>query len=216
MADTFSWRDTPARLKELLADEDLAAEVERGCFRSTREVGDGAPAVRFHPPRVLAIRGDDLDPERYLASLDPLRLGRQVVLLIRAGSSAMGLWEETELVRHKVIRAYVVRGRGRAQMTHLKTRGKSRYGSRLRLQNWERQRVETNRKLAEWRDETGPFDAVHVACPVRLWPEFYAVDPPPPFARDDVLRVPIHVHRPDFTELERVRHQLQRGRIERE
>jgi len=215
IADTFSWRDTAARLKEVLADDDLVAEPERGCFRSAREVGDRSPAIRFHPPRVLPITADRLDPERYLSSLDPLGLGRQVVVLIQAGSSAVGLWDETDLILHKVIRAYVVRGKGRAQMSHLKTKGKSRYGSRLRLQNWERQRVETNQRLLDWRTESGPFDVVHVSCPVRLWPDFYAADPPPPFPRDEALRIPIHVHRPDFNELVRVRRRLEWGRIER-
>ena len=42
-------------------------------------------------------------------------------------------WRGEELVRHKVFKRYVVRGRGRAQPTHLKSKGKSRYGSRLRL-----------------------------------------------------------------------------------
>ena len=62
----------------------------------------------------------------------------QLLLLLRAGAMAFGCWRGGELLQHKAVRKYVVRGSGKAQSTHLKTRGKSRYGSRLRLQNWRR------------------------------------------------------------------------------
>jgi hypothetical protein len=40
--------------------------------------------------------------------------------------------------------------------------------------------------------------------------------PPPPFARDDpaLQRLPLHVHRPDFDELLRVRVWLEHGCLE--
>ena len=60
-----------------------------------------------------------------------LQCGNQAV----TQSIATRLWRDDELVAHKVVKKYVVRGRGRAQPLHLKTRGKSRYGSRLRLAN---------------------------------------------------------------------------------
>ena len=53
-------------------------------------------------------------------------------MLLASHSSASS--DDGEIVHTKSIKKYVVRGRGRAQPTHLATKGKSRYGSRLRLQ----------------------------------------------------------------------------------
>ncbi|HEU4418665.1 MAG TPA: hypothetical protein VFT55_06975 [Planctomycetota bacterium] len=139
-----------------------------------------------------------------------------VVLLLQAGAMAFGCWHGDELLRHKAVRKYVVRGHGRAQPLHRKTAGKSRYGSRLRLQNWQRLLVETNERLRDCWRELGPPDRVFVAIPVRVWSDLAATDPPPPFARSDanVQRVPMHVHRPDFAELQRVHGGLAHGRLE--
>lgn len=142
--------------------------------------------------------------------------GRQVVLLLRAGAMALGYWDGDELLVHKALRKYVVRGHGHAQPTHLKTRGKSRYGARLRLQNWRRLLVETNQRLQDcWRDLGAP-DRTFYAAPVRVWVDLLATAPAPPFARDDrnVQRLPVHVHRPDFEELQRIRGWLVHGRLE--
>jgi len=139
-----------------------------------------------------------------------------VVLLLQAGAMAFGCWRGDELLRHKAVRRYVVRGSGKAQPLHRKTAGKSRYGSRLRLQNWRRLLVETNERLrACWR-EVGTPDRVFVAIPVRVWSDLAVAEPGPPFARDDanVQRVPMHVHRPDFAELQRVHGWLRHGRLE--
>lgn len=139
-----------------------------------------------------------------------------VVLLLQAGAMAFGCWHGDELLRHKAVRKYVVRGHGRAQPLHRKTTGKSRYGSRLRLQNWQRLLVETNERLRECWRELGTPERVFVAIPVRVWSDLAATDPPPPFERGDanVQRVPVHVHRPDFTELQRVHGSLAHGRLE--
>lgn len=140
----------------------------------------------------------------------------QFVLLLQAGAVALGAWADGELVAHKAIRKYVVRGHGHAQPTHAKTRGKSRYGSRLRLQNWKRLLVDTNERLHEWWSELGAPQRVFFSAPVRAWPELWQIDPSPPFVREDARleRVPIHVHRPDHEELLAVRRWLERGRLE--
>jgi Bacteroidetes VLRF1 release factor len=141
---------------------------------------------------------------------------RQLLLLLQAGAMAIGYWDGDELVQHKAVRRYVVRGSGRAQPLHAKTRGKSRYGSRLRLQNWKRLLVETNQRLRAWYDQFGAPERLFLAVPVRALADLFAVEPGPPFARDDAVlqRIPMHVHRPDFAELQRVRRWLAKGRLE--
>lgn len=139
-----------------------------------------------------------------------------VLLLLQAGAMAVGYWHGDELLHHKAQRRYVVRGHGKAQPLHRKTRGKSRYGARLRLQNWKRLLVETNERLRDYWLEYGPAARVFFAVPVRVWPDLLATAPPPPFAAGDAMlqRVPMHVHRPDFAELQRVHAWLARGRVE--
>jgi hypothetical protein len=141
---------------------------------------------------------------------------RCLVLLLQAGAMALGAFDGDELIEHKAIRRYVVRGHGKAQPLHRRTRGKSRYGSRLRLQNWQRLLVETNERLHRHVADHGEPERVFVAMPIRVANDLWAVEPAPPFARDDarLQRVPMHVHRPDFAELRRVHHWLAHGRLE--
>jgi len=138
----------------------------------------------------------------------------QLVVLLQAGAMAFGCWRGEELLQHKAVRKYVVRGNGRSQATHLKTRGKSRYGSRLRLQNWKSLLVETCERLADCEQELGPFERVFYSAPVRVWSDLLETAAPP-FARDDarLQRLPLHVHRPDHQELLRVRAAMASGRV---
>lgn len=204
----FAWPDT---LEQLAA----FAQVFPAAVADPKGRAFGADAARLWLPFVLpaAIPAEPIGD--YAARL-PERLGRHCVLLLQAGAAALGYWDDDELVRHRATRKYVVRGQGRAQPTHLKTRGKSRYGSRLRLQNWHRLLVQANGKLVEWWDELGAPEQVFFAIPVRSRAELWSVEPPPPFARDGsgVRRIPLHVHRPDHRELLRVRRWLGHGRLE--
>ncbi|MBX3464648.1 MAG: hypothetical protein KF830_15875 [Planctomycetes bacterium] len=142
--------------------------------------------------------------------------GLQVVLLLRAGAMALGGWLDGELIAHKAMRKYVVRGQGHAQPTHRRTKGKSRYGARLRLQNWRRLLTATSERLHELWQQSGPPRRVFWSAPVRVWVDLLAAAPPPPFGRDDpaLRRLPLHVHRPDFAELQRVRGWLEHGELE--
>ncbi|MCA8978203.1 MAG: hypothetical protein KDC98_25975 [Planctomycetes bacterium] len=144
-----------------------------------------------------------------------IEAGRHVVLLMRAAGVALGYWDGEELLRHKAIRKYVVRGSGKAQPVHLESKGKSRYGSRLRLQNWRRLLTETNERLRQWWIEPGEPERLFLSVPVRVFSDLLAADPAPPFARGDALltRIPLHVHRPDHAELLRVHRWLAVGSV---
>lgn len=194
MNGSMPWREFTARLRELDATGVVASSIV-------------LPAVL--PP---IAPGESLDD--WLARV-PDALGVQVVLLLRAGSAALGLWDGEECVAHKVFTRYVVRGHGKAQPLHCKSKGKSRYGARLRLQNARRLLEEVNERLTAWLGEVGDVEAIHWFCPIRQWPELFAADPPPPFDRDDprLRRIAMHVHEPRFEELLRVRRALERGRI---
>ncbi len=138
--------------------------------------------------------------------------GRDVFFLFRAGSAALGLCEDRVLVEHKCFQRYVVRGKGKAQPSHLRTKGKSRYGSRLRLQNFDRLIEESIERLRCWAED-GPLHRVFLSCPERLLSDLLAANPPFPIDKADprLRRLPIHVHEPRFAELERVRAWTQQG-----
>lgn len=122
-------------------------------------------------PSVLPIASNVQDIDRFIDTL-PDALGRHLVLLLQAGAATLGMFEEGSPIATKTIKKYVVRGSGRAQPTHLASKGKSRYGSRLRLQNARRLERAVHEKLGEWIDLYGGPSLFFRACPVRLWSGF--------------------------------------------
>ena len=89
------------------------------------------------------------------------------LLIMEAGRAAIGSVKEGKLVVHKNIRKYMVRKKqGKAQLTHLKSKGKSRYGSRLRLQETIEYFDEIIEKLESEHYSQSPYVFYH--CPVRL------------------------------------------------
>jgi hypothetical protein len=226
----FHWTETASLVAGLLgvpSRAELAAlsAAERGRLAVSANgkrlelMEDGEVVVALTPPPVQPIEPGTLHGADYLANLPP-DLPRELVLLHQAGASALGLWVNDELVAHKVIKKYVVRGKGRAQPTHLKTRGKSRYGSRLRLRNAQTLWSETNEKMLEWAEEIGHPDRVFMSIPVRTLPELFAADPPPPFDKETGgptfwNKVPLDVKVPSFAELKRVRWALTHGTLVR-
>ncbi|MFK7739566.1 MAG: hypothetical protein AB8H80_04515 [Planctomycetota bacterium] len=188
--------------------------------RGQRFVADAG--ARLHLPLAgsLAVPGEPIgDFHERLGDDEDGHSGQgtvQMVLLLRAGAMALGVWRDDELIQHKAVRKYVVRGNGKAQGTHLKTRGKSRYGSRLRLQNWKSLLVDTCERWRDLAEQHGPIDRVLYSAPVRVWSELFACEPEPPLTRDaeSLVRIPLHVHRPDHEELLRVRRLLRRGVLE--
>lgn len=180
---------------------------------SGRRFVDPSGRGRLEMPLVLPPVGLAARVDRYEAALAD-QLGRQVVFLMRAGAASMGYWDEDELVRHKVFKRYVVRGRGRAQPTHLASKGKSRYGSRLRLQNWQRLLTEVAERLRDWWDELGAPEQVYYSAPVRILPDLFAAGLPFERKEESLRRIPMHVHQPDHQELLRVRQALCRGALE--
>lgn len=208
----FSWSETPSRLATLWREHRLVYESATRSF--VARTSDGT--LKFKPPPCLSIESIDVDPTRYLERL-PERLGRVAIVLVHAGASSLGVFQDDgDWLAHKVITKYVVRGNGKAQPLHRKTKGKSRYGSRLRLSNFEAQLADTNEKLHEWWTEFGAFARVFRHVPQRIAPELDAMPPGPPWSAGfEPEPIPFHVHVPDFAELRRVRWKLTHGEIVR-
>eukprot|EP00698_Gefionella_okellyi_P002283 TRINITY_DN12090_c0_g1_i1.p1 TRINITY_DN12090_c0_g1~~TRINITY_DN12090_c0_g1_i1.p1 ORF type:complete len:305 (-),score=58.15 TRINITY_DN12090_c0_g1_i1:440-1354(-) len=169
---------------------------------------------RVKPPIAYALRDDvqSLADYQHQLSVEP-PLSTYMVTLLQAGAAAMGIWRESELLAHKAIKKYVVRGTGSAQPTYLKTKGKSRYGSRLRLINARTILDDINEKLHEFVDKYGQPQHVWYHAPVRMWPTLHGRDPPPPFEQrgENIRPVPLNVNRPCFAELKRIQDSLTHG-----
>lgn len=192
----------PRTVHVLEAAEVLGAVARRGNLVPEPEgrwfEGDDGEGhtLRVHPALVAPLGPGQRDLLDHLDSL-PEELGPHLVVLLQAGRCSMGWFTDDELIESKSFSRYVVRGNGRAQPTHLKTKGKSRYGSRLRLQNALALLEESNERMGEWWDEHGPADAVLHAAPARLWSSLLETDPAPPFDADTPLRrIPRDLPRP--------------------
>lgn len=200
------WTATADLDLEGVDPESLRWDAGQRCFRS--------PSTTFRPAAVLPLPDPDGVACSDWLTRVPDTLGSELVLLMQAGAVAYGLWEDDELVLHRAEKRYVIRGNGRAQPTYLESRGKSRYGSRLRLQNAKALASGTVDDLTAWTDERGPFDRAFVSCPVRLWSDFTSQRPAPPLDDVDVVRVPLDVDVPTHAELLRVRAWLTEGVLE--
>ena len=206
---SFHWSECAERLRELDRLESLTLEPKGRWFENSTH--------RLVPPLTCPAPQAGDSALDYLARLphpeDPL--GEHLVILMQAGAVSLGRFSHGIALATRSFKRYVVRGKGRAQTTHLATRGKSRYGSRLRLQNAKALLEETNEKLRDWEAEFGPHDRLFTQVTLRLWPELFEVDPPPPFPKD-VERTPIprDLPRPTTELLLRVAKGLQYGRIE--
>ena len=188
------------------AESSLVLEPKGRFFESER--------VRIKPPLVFPLLPECGSLAEYLAEL-PEEPGNHSVILMQAGAVSLGRFEGARPLAKKSLKRYVVRGKGRAQPLHLKTKGKSRYGSRLRLMNARRLLIETSEKLNEWEEELGPADRIYYNCPVRLWPSLFETKPAPPFDRSGpLIRIPLDLPRPTVDVLMRTYRALEYGRIE--
>lgn len=126
--------------------------------------------------------------------------------LIRAGQATVGYFHQGKLLDHRVFRAYMVRQKqGSSQIKYLKTKGKSRAGSRIRLAETERFFEEINERLTYY-SESYPIDFWGISCGKTLWPYFFDSEIQPPFSSDssNLIELPMHVAQPSFENLEQI------------
>lgn len=132
------------------------------------------------------------------------------LVMIRAGIACTGYFHNGQLIDHKVFRAYMVRQKqGKSQIKYLKTKGKSRAGSRVRLGESELFFKEINERLSSYASKY-PIDNWGISCSKTLWPFFFGSDSPPPFDKkqENLLSIPFHVQHPDFETLQEVHRKL--------
>ena len=142
-------------------------------------------------PITLALKNDTIDEAHVV---------KYLMLLVQTGSSAIGVFKGEECLEHKVLSAYMVRKKqGKSQIKHLKTKGKSRAGSRVRLAKTLEFFENINERITRHIDEN-EFDRIAFSCSKILMPFLYGSKIPTPFEKKDpkIYRIPKHLHQPNF------------------
>lgn len=138
-----------------------------------------------------------------------------VLVLIRSGIASVGYFEDGENMDHKVFRAYMVRKKqGKSQIKYLKTKGKSRAGSRVRLAETLVFFEEINQKLNAYFNAFR-VDRIGLSCPKTLIPFVFGSKIPTPFRKDDprILNIPKHIHHPSYEALLEINRYLLMGEL---
>ncbi|WP_017731912.1 hypothetical protein [Nafulsella turpanensis] len=138
---------------------------------------------------------------------------KYIMLLIQSGHCAMGFFEGKKNLDHKVFRAYMVRKKqGKSQIKHLKTKGKSRAGSRVRLAGTVEFFENINERLQSYFDNF-QIDRIAISCSKTLLPFLFNSKVNTPFEKNDerLYRIPRHVHVPKYEEMMEVQKFLSRG-----
>lgn len=217
--------------KEWLPEPELRSLLEEcssGLFFSEERPGKlqlpagilfkNAPACNITVPPVWPQPEAGAPVSHYLDSLAEEPPSR-VLMLVQAGYGALGCWTPGRLLHRSFSRYMVRRGQGKAQLTYRKEKGKSRLGSRIRLQQSVKFFADISDTLAEWEDDffaVSEAQQIWLGVPVRLSSELWQSNTPPPFPSDDprIRRVPFTVQRPSFAGLKRINFMLTAARVE--
>lgn len=138
-----------------------------------------------------------------------------VILLIQSGSSSLGYYEDEKNLNHKVFTAYMVRQKqGKSQIKYLKTKGKSRAGSRVRLGETAEFFESINERLQNYFSNY-KIDRIAIGCSKILIPYLYNAKVKCPFDKKDsrLFKIPKHVELPNNEVMNGIHKFLLRGEL---
>lgn len=141
---------------------------------------------------------------------------KYMIILIQAGYSAICYCKSGHILEHKLIRKYMVRKKqGKAQITYLHRKGKSRVGSRIRLAQTVQFFIEINQQINSWINNNKP-DRLLISCSPRLWGLLFQSKVKPEFSKKDqrIFKIPMDIKIADKKELIRVNTLAQKCIIE--
>jgi len=152
----------------------------------------GKEQVYFRLPITIPPPGAALATEK--ASIN------YVILLIQSGNCAVGYFENGINLDHKVFRSYMVRKKqGKSQIKYLKTKGKSRAGSRVRLGETIDFFENINERLQAYFGEH-QIHRIAISCSKTLIPYLFNSKVATPFDKHDprLFKIPKHIHTPIY------------------
>ena len=131
--------------------------------------------------------------------------------LVRAGQASLGYFHQGKLLDHKVFRGYLVRQKqGKSQFKYLKTKGKSRAGSRIRLEETLLFFNEINERLQVYAKQY-PLNFWGLGCAKTMWPLLFDGEVKPPFTSksDELIELPYPFAKGSYEELQALELRLQ-------
>lgn len=188
----FFSRDTSLQLLHNIKNSSFPSVYEHDKHRIIIQDETGNELVYLRLPIVIPPPDEFSSPEEKQVNY--------VVLLIQSGNCAMGYFEDGINIDHKVFRSYMVRKKqGKSQIKYLKTKGKSRAGSRVRLGETVEFFENINGRLQEYFEEHR-IDRIAISCPKILIPYLFNSKVPTPFDKRDerLLKIPRHIHTPIY------------------
>lgn len=202
----FLPRDKASELLQVIRTSDINMEYDPEKHRLTLLDKTGMEQLHFRLPITL--------PYTEAGRTEDVNMS-YVILLIQAGNCAMGYFENGRCLNHKVFRSYMVRKKqGKSQIKYLKTKGKSRAGSRVRLGETAEFFENINGRLQEYFQEHR-IDRIAISCSKTLLPYLYNAAVPTPFDKRDprLFKIPRHIHTPIHQVLLDTNRFLQRGEL---
>lgn len=158
-------------------------------FEITSEVAESTAFLRL--PLTLDYREEVFEQGRVVT---------YVMVLVQSGSASIGVFEGEKCLEHKVFGSYMVRKKqGKSQIKHLKTKGKSRAGSRVRLAStlefFENINTRLQGHFAQYE-----FDRIALSCSKILIPYLFNSKIATPFDKQDgrIYKIPKHLHQPNY------------------
>jgi hypothetical protein len=150
-----------------------------------------------------------------LADWEMEELPSYVIVVVQSGQACVGLVENGQLTDHKVFKSYMVRQKqGKSQLKYLKTKGKSKAGSRLRLANAEDFFAGVNERLTEYLAYYN-LHKVALSCNKTILPFLLEASTPFPMDKKDdrIYKIPRHIHEASLEVLQEVHRYLEKGEI---
>jgi len=203
----FLSTEKSAELLRALTAYSLRSAYDREKHRLSVLDEAGHERLYFRLPLVLPSPATGPSPEAVKVNY--------VILLIQAGHCALGYFENGRCRDHKVFRAYMVRQKqGKSQIKYLKTKGKSRAGSRVRLGETVEFFESINERLQSYF-AGHPIHRIAISCSKTLLPYFYGSKIATPFNKHDprLYKIPKHIHTPGYEVLLEANKFLLRGEL---
>jgi hypothetical protein len=138
-----------------------------------------------------------------------------VMLLVQSGNCALGYFEDGVNLDHKVFRSYMVRKKqGKSQIKYLKTKGKSRAGSRVRLGETVEFFENINERLQQYFEDS-IVNRIAISCSKTLIPFLFNSKVATPFDKKDerLFKIPKHINTPIYEEMMEAHKFLLRGEL---
>lgn len=207
MMNRFLSKDTSLRLLSTIQESSLPTVYGKEKHRLVLLDKEGNEQVLFRLPLVLPPPGATLPEENDQVNY--------VILLIQSGNCALGYFENGRNLDHKVFRSYMVRKKqGKSQIKYLKTKGKSRAGSRVRLGETVEFFENINERLQTYFEEH-EVHRIAISCSKTLIPYLFNSKVSTPFDKNDprLFKIPKHIHTPIYEVMLDANRFLQRGEL---